>query len=294
MLRLLGVTVLWGFNYVASAYLLREFSPIFLSYSRLLLTSAFLIAIALIGERPKRPSRSGWGLLIMAGIFGTLFNQFFYFTGLQGSTAGNASLIIALSPVATVILARVFLGEAIGAFKLIGTLMALAGVVVIVGGGGASFGISSGDVYLLLAMLALSISLLFVRRLSKVMSSYDITILGTVIGTTFMTPAAVWEGVQGNIHYSGDAVMWIVLAAAAIIGSGLSGFWWNEAISVVGASTASVFMNVPPFVAIIASYFLLGDPITGAQIAGGALILLGVGLSNRMARSRRREVRETA
>lgn len=280
LLRLLGVSLLWGFNYVASAYLLRDFSPIILSYSRLFLTSLFLLSIAMIGGKMKKPSLRSWVLLAFAGFFGTLLNQFFYFTGLQGSTAGNASLIIALSPVATIFLARLFLRETITVYKLAGSLIALAGVAMIVLFGGKEVGISHGDVYLLLAMLALSVSLLFIRRLAQNMPSYDITILATIVGTVLMTPAAVMEGVQGHMHVSGHVTMWIVLAAAAIFGQGLAGFWWNQGISQVGASTSSMFMNIPPFVAIIVAYFVLGDPIRPAQIAGGALILFGVFLSN--------------
>ncbi|MEF3305904.1 DMT family transporter [Paenibacillus sp. GYB003] len=280
LLRLLGVSLLWGFNYVASAYLLKDFSPIFLSYSRLVLTSLFLITVAVIGGKMKKPSRRSLLLLLFAGFFGTLLNQFFYFTGLQGSTAGNASLIIALSPVATIFLARLFLGETITVNKLVGSLLALIGVALIVLFGGKALGISHGDVYLLLAMLALSVSLLFIRQLSKIMASYDITILATVMGTVLMTPAAVMEGVQGHLHVSAHATMWIVLAAAAIFGQGLAGFWWNQGISQVGASTSSMFMNIPPFVAIVVAYFVLGDPIKPAQIAGGALILIGVYWAN--------------
>lgn len=280
-LRLFAVSLLWGFNYVASAYLLRDFSPIFLSYSRLLLTSLFLVSVAFINRKMRRPTKGEWIILLFAGLFGTLFNQVFYFLGLQDSTAGNASLIIALSPVATTLLARMFLGEAITVRKVTGAGLALAGVALIVLFGGASVGISRGDLFLLLAMLALSVSLLFIRKLSATMPSYDITILATVIGTVLMTPAAVWEASQGQLHISLHASMWIVLALVAVIGQGLAGFWWNQGISVVGASASSMFMNIPPFVAIVVAYLVLGDAIRAAQIVGGILILAGVFLASR-------------
>jgi drug/metabolite transporter (DMT)-like permease len=41
-----------------------------------------------------------------------------------------------------------------------------------------------------------------------------------------------------------------------------------------------MFMNIPPFIAIIVSFFALGDPIRAAQIAGGILILAGVAIAN--------------
>lgn len=279
-LRLLGVSLLWGINYVASSYLLREFSPIFLSYSRLILTSLFLISVGVIAGKMKWPTKPQWMLLLLVGFFGTLLNQYFYFIGLQDSTAGNAALIVALTPVLTTILARVFLGEMITIVKLTGTVIAFMGVVLIVIFGGKSLSISHGDVYILLGTLALSVSLLLVRRLTNSLSSYDITILSTVIGTVLMTPAAIMESVQGRMHLSTDVYPWIIIALVAIIGQGLAGFWWNQGVSVVGASSSAMFMNIPPFIAIIASYFILGDPIHGTQIVGGVLILLGVALSN--------------
>ncbi|WP_409345298.1 DMT family transporter [Paenibacillus sp. MBLB4367] len=281
LLRLLGVSLLWGCNYVASAYLLRDFSPIFLSYSRLVLTSVFLVTVALISQKIRRPTKQEWIILLFAGLFGTLFNQFFYFIGLQHSTAGNAALIIALSPVATTFLARLFLGETITAHKLVGAGLALVGVVLIVLFGGKSLGISQGDILLLMAMLALSVSLQFIRKLTVTMPSYDITIMATVIGTVLMTPAAVWEASQGHMHMSPHIATWLILACVAVFGQGLAGFWWNRGISEIGASTSSMFMNIPPFVAIIVAYFVLGDAIQMSQLAGGVLILIGVTVSNR-------------
>jgi drug/metabolite transporter (DMT)-like permease len=281
MLKLFGVSLLWGCNYVASAYLLRDFSPVFLSFSRLLVTSIFLIGVALIKGGLKRPSLQEWLLLFFAGIFGTLVNQLFYFQGLIHSTAGNAALIIALSPVATTFLARIFLKENITWFKLMGATLALTGVGFIILYGGKSLGASKGDVYILLAMLGLSISLLFIRKLTVTMSSYDVTIYATVIGTIFMSPAAVVEVAQGQLHATAQLLPWIILICVAVFGQGIAGFWWNQGISVVGASTSSMFMNIPPFIAIIVAFFVLGDPIQIAQIAGGILILIGVALSNK-------------
>lgn len=48
----------------------------------------------------------------------------------------------------------------------------------------------------------------------------------------------------------------------------------------VGAGTASMFMNIQPFVAIIASDIILGDQILPSQIFGGILVLLGVFIAN--------------
>ncbi|KRF03373.1 hypothetical protein ASG89_23310 [Paenibacillus sp. Soil766] len=287
--KLWGVSLLWGCNYVASAYLLREFSPILLSFARLVVMSLFLISVAAVNKSMRRPTSREWVLLLFAGIFGTLINQLFYFTGLKYSTAGNAALIIALSPIATTLLSRMFLKEEITWLKFTGSIVALLGVVLIVLYGGKTLGMSKGDVYLLLAMLGMSISLLFIRKLTNGMTSYEVTIYSTVIGTILMSPAVAVEAFQGHFQWSHQVLTWLLLISVAVIGQGLAGFWWNQGIAVVGPSTSSMFMNIPPFIAIIVSYFLLGDPIRPAQIAGGILILTGVAIAN----MKRRQPQET-
>ncbi|TYP74774.1 DMT family transporter [Paenibacillus methanolicus] len=279
-LKLWGVSLLWGGNYVASAYMLREFSPIFLSFARLVVMSLFLISVALINKSMRRPTKREWGLLLMAGITGTLINQLFYFTGLKESTAGNAALIVALSPIATTLLSRIFLKEVITGQKLTGAIVALIGVVCIVLYGGKELGISHGDFYLLVAMLGMSVSLLFIRKLTAGMSSYEVTIYATVIGTILMSPAVAVEAMNGDLHASHRVFTWALLVCVAVIGQGLAGFWWNSGIAVAGASMSAMFMNIPPFIAIIVSHFVLGDPILLAQLGGGVLILAGVAITN--------------
>ncbi|MBL0389222.1 DMT family transporter [Tumebacillus sp. ITR2] len=282
LIRLLGVSLLWGCNYAISAYLLRDFSPIFLSFVRICMTSLFLITVALVNGGLRKPSKKEWGLLAGAGIFGTLLNQTFYFTGLHHSTAGNAALILALAPICTTILARIFLKERFNVFKVTGAIVGLAGVIIIVlFGGNSELGLSIGDLYLMGAMLTLSTSLLFIRRLTETLSSYAVTIFSTVFGSALMIIPFSGEVATGGTMISHSIWLWVLLATAGILNQGLAGFWWNQGVSVIGASRAAMFMNVQPFIALIAGHFLLGDPIYASQILGGVLILGGVAVANK-------------
>lgn len=277
---LFGVSLLWGCNYIVSAYLLRYFSPVFLSFARISITSLFLLFIAIKFGGLRRPTKKEWVLLAGTGIFGTLCNQIFYFKGLHDSTAANAALIIAMAPIVTTILERIFLRVALTASKMIGALFSLAGVVVIVGLQGQALGISIGDIYLLLAMSGLSISLLFIRGLTGSMSSYAVTIFSTILGSVLMAPAAAGEAIVSHSVVSHQVFAWILMGAAGIVAQGMAGFWWNRGVSVIGAGTAAMFMNIPPFIAILAGHFILGDAIYTTQILGGVLVLLGVFVAN--------------
>jgi drug/metabolite transporter (DMT)-like permease len=277
---LLLVSVLWGCNYPISAYLLQDFSPVLLSTVRICFTSLFLLIVAMIQKGIRRPTSSEWKLLLGAGIFGTLINQTFYFTGLNHTTPANASLIIALAPIATIFLERIIFKVKFTLKKAFGAIISLVGVFSIIGVASGSFGISWGDLNIVVAMLCLSISLLFVRALSKTMNSYIITIYSTVLGSVLMIPAAGVEGIVSGSVISHSMIMWFLLISAGILAQGIAGFWWNKGVSEVGAGTASMFMNVQPFVAILASHFILGDPILISQILGGILVLLGVFIAN--------------
>lgn len=280
ILKLLGVTLLWGSNYVASAYLLREFSPLLLAFSRLVVTSLLLTGIGITRQELKRPTSREWIALFFIGATSSLLYQIFYFTGMTSTTAGNASLIIALAPIATAFMARVFLKEKISAFKLVGAVLALSGVAIIVLNGGKLSGISHGDFLILAAMLTLSLSVLLIRKATVTMKSLDLTIYSTIMGTVLMLPAAGIEWAEGSLHFSTRLLSWILLVVVALFGQGLAGIWWNQGISVVGASASAMFMNIPPFVAIVVAFLALGDPIRIAQIAGGLLIVIGVTVSN--------------
>lgn len=274
------VSVLWGSNYAVSAYLLHGFSPVFLSTVRICFTSIFLIIVALSQKGMKLPTASEWKYLLGVGIFGTLLNQTFYFTGLHHTTPANASLIFAMAPIATILLERLIFKVKLTIKKAIGALISLFGVFSIIGIGGGGFGISLGDVNIIIAMLSMAISLLFIRGLAKTMHSFAITIYSTVLGSILMVPAAGVENFVSGSVISHSLLMWILLISAGIIAQGIAGFWWNKGVASVGAGTASMFMNIQPFVAIVVSHFALGNQIRFSQIIGGLFVLLGVFIAN--------------
>jgi drug/metabolite transporter (DMT)-like permease len=139
-LSLFLVSVLWGCNYPISAYLLQGFSPVFLSTVRICFTSLFLLIVAMVHKGIRRPTFSEWKLLLGAGIFGTLINQTFYFTGLHHTTPANASLIIALAPIATIFLERIIFKVKFTMKKAAGALISLMGVFSIIGVASGSLG----------------------------------------------------------------------------------------------------------------------------------------------------------
>ncbi len=283
LLVLLGVAMLWGFSYVVSAFLLHSFSPILLSFSKMCLTWLFMLSVLVKTGKQRWPTRKEWLIILLSSIFGTLIQQPLYFIGLQYSTAANASLIYAVAPLAAIILERIFLKVRLTGIKLLGGFLGFLGVLVIVSSGGASFRISMGDLLLLAAMLGMTISMLFTPLLAKSMSSVSIYFYSGPVGVLLMAPLAGGEALTGQIKASGDTLV-IVLLIVLGMTTALSGVWWTQGVAVAGPGKAAMFMNIPPFISLIAGHFILGEPIYTAQLLGGVLVLAGVYITN----SRRR------
>jgi drug/metabolite transporter (DMT)-like permease len=78
-----------------------------------------------------------------------------------------------------------------------------------------------------------------------------------------------------------------------ILGSGLAYIAYYDALQVLPASQLGVFLNIEPLVTTLLAASFLGEPITLIVLVGGAIIVLGIYLVNRLPRdSKSRETRQ--
>jgi drug/metabolite transporter (DMT)-like permease len=77
------------------------------------------------------------------------------------------------------------------------------------------------------------------------------------------------------------AVDWLNLAYLGVCGTVLGFVWYYQGIRKIGAIRASQFINFVPVSAIVLAFLLLGEPVTPSLVAGGALVVCGVYLTNR-------------
>ena len=61
--------------------------------------------------------------------------------------------------------------------------------------------------------------------------------------------------------------------------------FWNVGIRHVGSAQTAVYVNLSPVIAVVASYFLLSEPIRLTHVLGGALILGGLWVMRRARRA---------
>lgn len=105
---------------------------LFTSYAMLAATAGILIHFLVRGRYDvfdMGPIVWGFGLLL--AIIATVIPSFLLNTGMKRIGSNNVAIILAIGPVATILQAYLFLGEKITALQIAGTLLVIAGVVLI-------------------------------------------------------------------------------------------------------------------------------------------------------------------
>jgi drug/metabolite transporter (DMT)-like permease len=125
--------IIFGLNVpiMKSVLMNGEISPISLTFFRIG-GATILFWIASLFVRKEKVSRRDLLLLFGAAMTGIFFNQLFYAIGLRRTSPIDASVIITIAPILTMILAAFFLKEPITWKKAIGVLIGASGALLLI------------------------------------------------------------------------------------------------------------------------------------------------------------------
>lgn len=278
--------VLWGGNPVAVKGMLGEMSPTMIVLLRFLGISMILLFFMFYKYgKAALPPRKHVPTLILMGFTGVGLNNGLQFTGLQYSSAVNCSLVAALSPAVTAVLAVVFLHEKLKLRQWLGILISFLGVIYLIAHGSLevikNLSFNRGDILFLASQISWAIYSVLGRGVMEDLSPMATTAWAGVSGTFFMVIAVLYQGTGVTFQLSSFA--WLSMAYM-IIGSGILAFnWWNEGVSSVGPNRTAIFSNVIPVAGMILSVAFLQEHIGWREIVGGLWIITGVYLATRRA-----------
>jgi len=207
--------------------------------------------------------------------------------GLVLTTASESGTIIAFIPITVLILCRLIFKERHSRGQSIGVLLSVAGIicVVLAGGFSASFSLV-GYALLFGAVLIAAFYNIGVRWASDEFNSAEITFGTNVLGLFFFCILACGEGlIKGNLaemmllplHNTQVLVNIFMLALGASIGAFMLII---HAISIIGPTRSSSFAGITTITTIIFGLILLGERMLPWQLAGAAMIIVGVWAAN--------------
>jgi drug/metabolite transporter (DMT)-like permease len=198
--------------------------------------------------------------------------------------AGELGLLIATEPVFIIGLALLLERRPISHRVLLGSVLALAGVVLI--SGTSSVPVMSSWKSTLQALggaFAWSCYTVLAGRLNARHGAFAVTGAILVIGSAALmlislplTRATPWP----------DLTTGSMLAAMGIISSLIGFLLWNHACAALPAERVGLFVYLIPIVCLGAGAGLLGESLTFAILAGGVLTIAGVWVASRTTSAR--------
>jgi O-acetylserine/cysteine efflux transporter len=269
---LIGAGLLWGTTVPLSKLALHWLAPGWLTFVR------FAVAAAILLPAARRQLRAAFRPAVLAsgglGYGGSVVLQN---AGITRTSVTHAALLIGAVPVMVAVIAAVWQRAVARPVAWAGFALALAGVGLVTGGhgGGAS---TAGDALVLASLL---VSATFTVAQTRLLAGRDpvaataVQFLGAALAV--LPFAAVTEGRPGVPGAAGP-----VLATAALAAGGtlLPFALFAYAQSRVPAEVAGAFFNIEPFVGAVAGAVFFGNPVGPGQLAGGAVVLAGIGLSS--------------
>lgn len=277
-LALVALVVIWGSNFSLVKLALRDLAPLAFTTLRFILASGVLWVFLMVGGDRVRIRRLHWLAAIGLGLVGTTIYQVLFIYGIDWTLAGNASLILATTPVFTTLLSVFFRQERSGLTVALGVGLSVVGIGLVVLGSaaGVSFGAGTlrGDLAVLVAAAAWSVytvgSVPLVHR----------------YGVVPVTAATMWVGTLGLLVVSLPAflaqdwgavrpVAWFAVLYSGVFAIATAYFLWYYCIRQIGSTRTAVYTNFTPVVALIVAWLTLGEAPTLLQAAGAGGIIVG-------------------
>ncbi|USG66050.1 DMT family transporter [Brevibacillus ruminantium] len=282
-LMLAGVVTLWGLNVVMVKYL-TMFPPLFVAAIRMTVAGLFLSPILWKYRNQMNIKGIDWLLIAGVGASSIALHQITLAWGVRFTTAGNASLILGLNPLATALLAMLLLGERMNWRKALGIGIGFSGVLLVVMSQHGAIEMNGwGDAIMFFSMLMYVTGGLLIRKLTtREVPVLLITALSQMVGVVCLWGVALADQPL-SFYLSLDVTpfQWFVIFVSGGLSTALGSVGWNYGIRQLGASRTAVFLNGMPLASLFFAAVFLGERLQLLHLLALVMIVTGVYLGSR-------------
>jgi drug/metabolite transporter (DMT)-like permease len=248
---------------------------------RMIFSAPFFVAMAWWASRPAdaRPfSRRDWTSLAWLGFIGYYLASLVDFMGLKYISAGLERLVLFLYPTMVVLLSALWEDKPITRRTMLALVISYAGIVLVFLHD-LNF---SADPSALLTGGALVLASAFLYAVYLVRAA---DVIGRIGSLRFISWAMLASTVCVLLHFGltrpialldvPASIYWISLAMA-VFSTVLPTWLIAESIRRIGSNAASLVGSIGPVFTIGLGALILGEPVYAVQLAGAALVLVGV------------------
>lgn len=276
------VVAVWGTTFICTKILIQYgLSPQEIFFYRFLVAYIGMWFIA--GKRMFASSLKDELLLAAAGLTGGSLYFYTENTALGITQASNVAFLLCITPLITALLTKLFYkGEKLSSSLMWGSLVALAGVALVVFDGVKELKVSPvGDLLTLAAAFSWGFYSIIIRRLEKGYSSAFITRKVFFYGMVTISPVFIFEPMNLQHLFSASLEVWLNLAFLAVVASLACFALWNVVLKKIGTIRATNYVYLSPVVTLAVSSMVLGERMSAVALAGAAAIMLGVWIAGR-------------
>ncbi len=291
-------TFFWGSNFNAGAYIINYMPPITAAAERFVIaTVALLVIFSISGQLRFSVLKQNVYAYLAIGILGVVgFNMAMFF-GLHSTSAINGALIMATTPLTTLLLAVLFENEKLTPAKGIGLLLGLLGVILVITHGDIlhllQLKIAIGDVIILGGSISFSFTTILSRRFVRNASALETTSFSMLFGTLILVVLSlVFEHPIHAISHV-PSMVHIALLYLAVFGSMIAYLFWFNGIQQVGSSRAAAFFNLVPVFSMLVS-IAFGSLPNSWQVIGTLFVIAGVVASTGILHGKKQDSKKQA
>lgn len=271
--------IIWGGNSIVNKMAASTIEPSAMSFFRwffaMLLLTPFCLPSLIRRWATVKPYLSKIAFLALLGM--VLNQSLGYYAGLTTS-ASNMSLITSLVPLLSVFISVPLLSKKISGLSIVGGILSLSGLTFMLGKGDMLFfvrqEITHGDALMVAAACVYATYCVLLKRWKMPFSNWLFIYIQGLCAVIMLTP--LWLSSDQLLPTQGS---YQLIAYAAILASVIAPWMWVKSITIIGADSSAMFMNLLPVVAVSLAATLLGETIYSYHLIGGILVISGVILS---------------
>lgn len=277
MVALVGV--LWGLNWPAVKFMLREVPPFTLRAAGFTGGAVVLFCIARGLGYHLRPAPGEAPHIALAGLFIIFGFNITTALGQLLTEASRAAIIAYTMPAITAVLASIFLGERMGARRITAVAIGLAGLGVLASVDFAALiAAPAGPLLMLTAALSWSIGNVLVQGRTWSLSALALTFWFFVVSMVLAWPLALWLEPRGMAVWPGRTT-WLVFAFHVAGPMATCYLLWAVLLRRLPATVAAISILTAPTVGVVSAILLLGEPVSWQKIVALGLIVLSIAIT---------------
>lgn len=286
-LAALVTVVAWGGSFISTKVLMEDggFTPVEVYVYRFAI--AYFLMLAITFRKILSNNLKDELQFLLCGVCaGTLY----FLTenyALKYTTAGNVSLLSAISPIFTTLLVALVFRTRITKGAVFGSFACFAGVALVIFSPaialGSGFEIHPlGDILALTCAVSWAVYSVAVRRLLPLYSTFFVTRKLFFYGVLTALPLLFFQHEPYHLHLLFETPKYFLNLLFLVIMCSVAAYLlWNEAMKLIGSVAANNYLYLQPLVTMVAGWWFFGEHIYLWGYVGCALIIAGLVIADR-------------